>query len=129
MANNATSTGLGVLIDSWYNKREEKKDLERQAKNVGAEMDELKQKIQFRMEKAELQKASGALATVSLSEVQHISVADKQAFVKWAVENEKFELLPSSANAAPIRHMLQEENKLPPGIETYPETRLSLRKK
>lgn len=120
---------IGQLIDRYYNLREGKRNLREQEKKINEEMDKVNDEILSLMEIEELTSAAGDLATAHRKVDVYPRVVDKEAFVGWLYTNKKFEFFHSKVNQAPVREMLENENKIPDGIETYNKSTILLRKK
>ncbi|NOY61010.1 MAG: hypothetical protein GXO75_19035 [Calditrichaeota bacterium] len=121
---------LGEKIDRLYRLREERLRLQRQADEVKKQENVVKDELLELMQIEGITKAAGEIASISIGIDIYPRVVEKQKFYRWAVENNRFDLLQSSVNKAPIKEMVELENELPPGVEVYTDWKVtSLRKK
>lgn len=119
---------LGELLEQYA-------QLLTKADQINAELREVKDKIK-QTEFAILQQMDTVgvdkLATESISVTKKVElvpqVTQKEEFVRWCVENEMYEFLPSRCNAAPFRHFVEEYGEYPAGTDGYVKTSLRYRK-
>jgi hypothetical protein len=56
------------------------------------------------------------------------SLADADAFMKFVVENEQFDLLDRRANATAVREYVESNNVLPPGVNLNSHAQVNVRR-
>lgn len=120
---------LGELIDRMFEVRNKKYAQNDQIKILNEELKSLEDFILEQLDEQGLDKASGEKATASRSLKIYPSVDNKELFLRWVVQNEKFEMIQSKCNAAPVRELLENENIIPEGVSTFDRMELSLRKR
>lgn len=120
---------IGQKIDLYYDVRERKRELNQEIKKLEEMLAALKDELISIMELEGLQKASGEKATASLVARAYPAVEDWETFLAWAVKNERYDMVQRRVNEAPFREFLELQNLTPPGLNTYIETRLNLRRR
>ena len=58
-----------------------------------------------------------------------IKAGEKEDFIKWAVENNRTDMLVVRPNEAAVRSFFEEANVLPAGVDTYMKTKLNMRRR
>jgi len=122
------SVKIGQMVDQMYRLREEEKKFKDEAKRIREQIADLQAKLIEAMELEGLKLVRGELATASLKTATYARPVDFEKFARWAVERGRFDMFYKRVNAAPVVEMLEQENLLPPGVETYSEVKLNLRK-
>ena len=120
---------LGMLIDRLFIIRENREAIRKEEKEFTGQIEQLTEEIITELETAGIDKAAGERGTVSKKVDIYGGVEDKEKFYKWVVENNRFEFTQSRVNDAAVREMLQQQNVLPAGINTYTKVKLNVRKK
>lgn len=117
---------LGKLINVYFESRDLKADISKQEKRANKIKADLELEIIERMEEMELLKSAGEKGSVTRSVKMHPSVKEVESFVKWVVENDRFEMLQKRCSPAAVLEYLDLFNMLPPGIETYEKKSLNI---
>ena len=120
---------LGEMIDTLFGIREEKAEVNEKLKEINAKYKDLETEILEFMQENDLQGAKGEKASATVNLGFYPNINDPEQFFTWAVTNNRIDMLRRQANSAPIKEMLDQENKLPPGIDAHTEPKLNLRKK
>jgi len=119
---------LGTLLDSMQQLRDERRDLDAQSKDLKTKYDELEVKAIDMMQKLGLDKASGELATASLSEVETPSVTDWTQLLRFIKRNGAYQLFERRiAKGAWMELVESRKGKALPGVESYTNIRINLR--
>lgn len=118
---------LGQLIDSYYEKRQERLDKERFIKELKEEEQNLKFAIMDVLRDSGLKKATGAMATASIRSVTVPVVEDWDLVYPYIVQNNRFDLLHKRISTTAWRE-LHEDGVEVPGISALEDEDLSLTK-
>jgi len=78
-------------------------------------MAQLSARLQNFLESSGVDSAKTKAGTVYSSVRYTASLADPEAFMRFVIANNKFELLDRRANATAVRDYVEENNQLPPG--------------
>lgn len=119
---------IGEIVDRIYELREKEKVLKKQASQIKEMMDDLKDSLVEVMQLEGITMARGEKATASLKTATYARPVDFEKFARWAVRKKRFDMFYKRINNAPVVELLEQENILPPGVETYSEVKLNLRK-
>lgn len=122
----AKEVSLGSLIDGLNGVREERRLLAEQDKKLKAEYDELEAKIVERLSKEGLDKASGRLATVSVSSVVVATISDFDALCKYVKRTGNFQLFQRRISDPAFRELMTLKGVVP-GLEPFEKQNLNLR--
>jgi hypothetical protein len=120
---------LGQKIDKLFELREEKYKQKEKVSEIQKEFDQIQAEVISRMENEDLEKAAGDKATATLGTGFYPSVEDIEKFVRWITRNKKFEFIQKRVSKGAAQEMLDSTNKLPPGVKSYNEAKLNLRRK
>ena len=120
---------IGLKINTLADLRVEKEGLSQQIKELNEKIKEVEGEIIDNMQENDIDKLSSERATVSLKIDVFSRVIDKPKFYEYIVKNKAWELAQARVNNAPIKLLLEENNTLPEGIETYTQPKLSFRRK
>jgi hypothetical protein len=124
------SDNLGTLADAIYAKTSEIAAVEAQKKELENQKRELEDRLLALMQDAGTDIVRGSSATASLSETTRYGIADLEEFTKFVLKRKALQLFERriAQNAA---RELQEAlgNKPIPGLSTFSQTRLNLRKR
>lgn len=119
---------LGKSIDNLFKMRTARNALQHQVDDMTEKMEAVKAEIIAGMQRENIDKASGKMATAFLETMIHPSISDKDVFLKWIFKNKRFEFLANKVNSAPVKEMLENKNKVPPGVSVFSQPALNLRK-
>ena len=119
---------IGQMIDRLFELREKKRNLKEKEKEIQKEFEQVQSELLEIMQLEGLSLARGEKATASVKVRVLAHPVNFEEFVKWAAKEKRFDMLYKRVNSAPVAEMLEKENKLPPGVETYTEAILNLRK-
>jgi hypothetical protein len=122
-------TTLEELGDALFDRREEIRRLDAEKSAIQAEFDEIEFVMIGKLTDAGLTSAGISRCTFSLKQEQYPQVKDLNAFVKWAADNDRAEMLQKRVSAAVFREYYEQNNEMPEGIETYDKLTLSMRKR
>jgi len=120
---------IGARIDRLQEIRVEKARLNSQIKQLNEVYSNIEKGVLEEMEHLEIDKASGATASVTYKIETYAGVEDIEAFLKWVMSNGSFEFVQKRVNSAPVKAMYEIENELPDGIGVHTEPKLNIRKK
>ena len=124
----ARTRNLGELLDEMYEIREQMRDLDSQHKALKAKYDETELEALEEMRKQGVEKASGSLASASISETEVPSVTDWDKVLHWIKRNSAFQLFERRiSKGAWVELVAGRKGKALPGIEAVPRTRLNVR--
>lgn len=117
---------LGSRIDSLCDLREEKRSLEDQLKVVEESYTKLADELMETLDKQGMAKATGKLATVSISTSVVGQIQDDAAFFAYVKKTGHFHLFQRRLSDASVREILEQKGSIP-GIQPFVKKRLNLR--
>jgi hypothetical protein len=119
-------SNLGILIDDLQNRRESKRQLEAQVKLVQEGIDRAEQEVLAELDKQGLDKATGKLASVSISENIKPSVEDWDTFYAYIGKNKFWHLLERRPSVTGCRELFETKGKIP-GVVPFKKRSINLR--
>ena len=119
---------LGEKIDKLLALRDSKAELNEQIKKINELFKTMQIEVITHMEKEDVRAAKGVMASASITIGFYPGVKDLEAFAKWVVKNNKYEMMQKRVAPAAIKEMYDSTNKLPPGVESHTEPKLNLRR-
>lgn len=117
---------LGILIDDLQNRREQKRKLEADLKLIQDGIEQAEQAVLAAMDKAGLDKATGKLASVSVSENIKPSVEDWDAFYAYIGRHKFWHLLERRPSVTGCRELFETKGKIP-GVVPFKKRSINLR--
>lgn len=100
--------------------RDKKREIEERHKaelaGINTTMDQLTALMMSTLDEIGAQSIKTSEGTVYTSSRYSASLADPQAFMKFVIENQKFDLLDRKANATACRDFVAENGTQPPGV-------------
>ena len=121
---------VGEITDKLFELRQKKSTLAEQVKDTEAEIESLTYLAIEDMKELGLDKLTTASGTVSLKQSElYPTVKDKDAFIEWAVQNGKKEMLIVRANSAAFKEYFTEMGAYPEGTDGYYADKLNFKKK
>lgn len=117
---------VGAVIDQLWAAREEKRQLEAQAKEIQTKIDELEDSIMSRLESEGLDKATGKKASVSVGSSVVADVQDWDTFWAFIIKNKYTQLLQRRVSDPAFRELLELGKKVP-GVQPFTKKKLNLR--
>jgi hypothetical protein len=124
--NAKTDLSLGQLARMAYDIREEKRDLDRQSKECGARLDEIKALIYAKLEEAGVDRTAVDGITLSKSDTVVPTVEDWDALGQFIVENNMLYLLQRRVSAATWKELLEDGVDVP-GITAFTKQDVNIR--
>lgn len=118
---------IGLQIDALYKLREE---LRARQEKVKAQEDLIRtaeETLMATMKEQGVEKSTGKLATVSISETVTGNVTDWDAFGAYVIKHKYLHLLQRRVSDPAIRELF-EKNRAIPGVEPFTKQRLNVRK-
>lgn len=120
---------LEQLGDKLFDLREGIRDLDAQKSKLQKEFDEIEYNMIQKMQDAGLSNAGISRCTFTLKSEMYPQVKDIDAFVKWAADNDKAEMLQKRVSAAVFREYFESTNEMPDGVDTYDKLTLGMRRR
>lgn len=120
---------LGELNDRLFELREKKDKLRSELSEVQAEIDKVEYQLIEKMEETGLDKISTDRGTASMKIEIYPSVADLNALVNWAYENNKPEIVQKRVSKKVFEEWFEQTGEFPEGIKTYERKKLNVRRK
>lgn len=132
MSNQDVVFDVEKRVQQYIDLRDALKRLDDRHKNERQPLVDLMEKVgaqlqQF-IEANNLQNLKTAAGTCYLSTRYTASLADPDAFMKYVIENSKFELLDRRANATAVQAFIKETTNLPPGCNLNAIQNLGVRR-
>jgi hypothetical protein len=120
---------IGEQIDAIWEKREEMRKANAEAKKLKAEVDALEEVLLEEMKTLKLEGARGSKASIAVSKLDKANVTDWPTFYAWIAKTKNWQVLIKRANDASYREIVTLKGGAfrPPGTEMYSEDTLSLR--
>lgn len=119
---------IGERVDRLQMHREEIRVIESQLKRLKGTRDEMEARILDELDKQGLSKATGNLATVSISTITVPAVQDWDKFYMYVRKNKAFHLLERRPAAKPWREEVEaRKGRAIPGVSEFQKTSLNLR--
>lgn len=118
---------LGAEIDRLYKLRDQIGELKDQLKEMEAVYSARENALAERLDAEGTARATGRLATASISYTVVPQVEDWQAFWDFIHRTKKYELLERRAAARPYRELLEQRKKAIPGVVPFTKRKLNLR--
>lgn len=113
---------IGQVIDKYIVLREKKEAIQRRHKDELAKLNEqmstVEKWLHRELHRDGLSKQSSEQGnTVFLQTADSCSVQDKEAFLNYVKENDRFELMDVRANKSTVRDFMGNFDEIPPGIK------------
>ena len=118
---------LGLQIDALFKIREELRANQEIEKKIQARISEAELVLMETMEQQGVDKSTGKLATVSISETVTGNVTDWDAFWTYVYKNKFGHLLQRRISDVAIREIFETKRQVP-GVEPFTKRKLNLRK-
>ena len=118
---------LGLQIDALFKIREELRANQEIEKKIQARISEAELVLMETMEQQGVDKSTGKLATVSISETVTGNVTDWDAFWAYVYKNKFGHLLQRRISDVAIREIFETKRQVP-GVEPFTKRKLNLRK-
>jgi len=123
-------TPIGTLIDQLQEKRNEKRVLDKQVKDLADEIVDLRIRIRETMDVLGLETASGKTLSVSTKDTNIGQIEDIDSFYDFIRENDALYFLERRVSQAAFQEFVEHhEGELPPGLTVFVKQDLNLRKK
>jgi hypothetical protein len=117
---------MGSMIDGIWALREKKRALNAQVETVEKEIAEKEEALIERMDKEGIDKSTGKLASVGVSEVTAFNIKDFDAVFAWAVKNKAQHVFQRRVSDVACREVF-EMGKAIPGLEPFKKRKLNIR--
>lgn len=115
------STKVDEVVAAFLTLRDKKSLMEEEHKKkiavLDEKMDKLRKWLLDKSSKEGVDSFKTSAGTAYRVTKDRVSVADKDSFINFVVENELFAMLPASANKVPVKEYLEENGELPPGLD------------
>jgi hypothetical protein len=121
-----TDLSLGQLAQLAHDVREEKRELDRQSKECGARLDELKSLIYAKLDEQGVDRTSVNGITLSKSDTQVPNVTDWDALNQFILEQGMLVLLQRRVSSAAWKELLELGTEVP-GIESFTKRDVNIR--
>lgn len=117
---------LGVQIDSLYQLRERLREIQALEKTQLEIISSAEVVLMETMEREGVDKSTGKLATVSISDIVTANIVDWDAFGAFVIKKKYLHLLQRRVNDPAMRELFEKGNV--PGAEPFTKRKLNLRK-
>lgn len=119
---------LGDIIDELQQVREEQRELSAQIKELNERINVLKADALEQMKRLGIAKASGELATVSVSEIEVPSVTDWTKLMRYIKRESAFHLFERRISKSAWGELVaSRQGKAIPGVESFTKVDLNIR--
>ena len=119
---------LGDLIDLLHETREKRRLAAAEEARIAKQYTEIEAELETRLKEAGLDKASGSMATASLSTTLSANVEDWDAFYKFIKRTNYFHLLQRRVSSAACCELFEQKGSIP-GVVPVSLSKLNLRSK
>lgn len=120
------SNKLGAKIDAIQQLREKKRKLEEQVKLTNEQIELAEKALIVQMDGDGVVRATGQLATVSISETIKPSVEDWDEFYNYISKHKYFHLLERRPSVTGCRELFETKGKIP-GVVPFTQRKLNIR--
>ena len=120
------SVSIGVMIDDLQRRREDKRLVEKTLEEIKKDIDTQEYALLQDMEKQGIDKATGKLASVSVSETIKPSVEDWDMFYAFINKHKYFHLLERRPSVTGCRELFETKGKIP-GVVPFKKRALNIR--
>lgn len=120
------SNKLGAKIDAIQQLREVKRRLEEQVKQTTEQIEAAEKALIAQMDGDGVVRATGKLATVSISETIKPAVEDWDEFYNYISKNKYFHLLERRPSVTGCRELFETKGKIP-GVVPFTQRKLNIR--
>lgn len=127
MATKLRTPSLGLQIDALFKLRERLREIQQQEKDQSELIGAAETVLMETMEREGVDKSTGKLATVSISEVVTGNVVDWDALWAYIYKNKFGHLLQRRVSDPAVRELFETKGKVP-GVEPFTKRKLNLRK-
>lgn len=118
---------LGSLIDELNTLREKRRKIGEEDKKLELEYKALDEQIRVRLEAEGMDKATGKLATVSITKCVVPTVKNWDLLCKWVKRSNNFQFFQRRISSEAFREFIEVKKITPPGLEAFEQTKLNLR--
>lgn len=125
-ASKTAVVSIGKKIDSLFDLRAKKADLEKSVKDLDGQIKDLESELMEQMAKDGVDKASSKAGTVSITEATVANVTDWDAFYPWMAKNKFFHLIQRRTSDPAFRELWEQGKKIP-GVQPFPKKKLNVR--
>lgn len=119
---------LGTQIDALYKLKEDLRAIQATETAKKEEIAAAEVVLKETMEREGVDKSTGKLATVSISENQSANVTDWDAVWAYIIKHKATHLLQRRVSDPAIREIVELKGKPPPGIDMFTKRTLNVRK-
>lgn len=119
---------LGELAKQLFQAKEVKADLNNRLKSINEIIKSAEKDLADAMDEAKLDKFSSEHGTISKKVELYPQVEDWEDFLKWTVENNRFDFVQRRVNSAPFKEFFDQNSYFPDGLDSYEKLTISTRK-
>lgn len=119
---------LGQKLEIAFDKRFEIEAIEAKVKEMKQDYEQLQMEILNEMSEKDLDQIKCARGTATLKVEPYPNIKDANEFFNWVADTRRFEFVEKRCSRAAVKDMLATEGVLPPGIDTFMKSTLSMRK-
>lgn len=117
---------IGGAIDSLWEKREEKRNMEARIKTIESEIVAIEESLIDRMDGEKTSKSQGSKASASITTAVAANVEDWPAFHAYVAKNKYFHLLHKRVSDPAMRELWDAGKKIP-GAQPFSKRKLNIR--
>jgi len=121
----ASTPSVGALIDSMYDLREAKRALESKIEDIDKVYRQHEEELMKKLDDSGLDKASGKLASASISSTNVGNVTDWETLYKYIKRTNNFQLLQRRLSDPAYRELMELKGTVP-GVQPFIRKRLNL---
>lgn len=118
----------GEKVELLFELREKKEELSKELTEFNKKIDALSFEVLQDMEDSGLNRIAVGAGSVTRNVKLYPKIENFEAFMRWCVENERFDMLQKRANAAPFREFYETNNEYPDGLDAYEKATLNVRR-
>jgi len=119
---------VGEKVELLFELREKKEELTKELTEFNKKIDALSFEVLQDMEDSGLNRIAVGAGSVTRSVKLYPKIENFEAFMRWCVENERFDMLQKRANGAPFREFYETNNEYPDGLDAYEKATLNVRR-
>lgn len=119
---------IGQLIDAMYRCREQRKTKQKEADELKAKQNQIELMLMEALNEQGTRKGEGQLASASISTNIQPVASDWDKAKKWILRHKELELFQKRLSAPRFRELLEDHPRGIPGLDSYEQHTLNLRK-
>lgn len=119
---------IGELIDAMYRVRQKRLEKQKLVDDLKAKQNQIEAMLMDALGKQNTRKGEGSLASASVSTAINPTATDWDALNRWILRHKELALFQKRLSAPRFRELLEEYPRGIPGLDSYKQKTINLRK-